>query len=209
MKKKIIILVGIEILVLMFYNTMVFGTDKCKVDLEIEPQIEEIEDEVEVAISIKDLTENIVSVGFTLDYDKSLFEIEDVQNVEGWSSLPVKDVFMVYTSNYQGVDKNSEIIKIKLKVKEKSENFNLGLKNIKVLGEDEVENEIEDINKNFKSSNPKINDEDDEILANNNETSSQDKAINNKWIYGVLAIVLILFIILIIKIAHNNKKSEM
>jgi len=95
--------------------------------------MKKIKDEVEIIISLENITESVVSVGFTLDYDKDSFEIENIENCDGWYSLPrVENVVMAYTQDYQGTDLEGNIIKIKLKLLAKDEinDFEIGLKNI-------------------------------------------------------------------------------
>lgn len=211
-KTTIILCIIIQVLIFAFFNTNVYGAEICALDFEVKPQIEKIKDEVEIIISLENITESIVSVGFTLDYDKDSFEIENIENCDGWDSLPrVENVVMVYTQDYQGTDLEGNIIKIKLKLLAKDEinDFEIGLKNIAAVTDDGQETKIKAVRKKIEVSNSTItNISEINTEEQNYEPIVQKDKTDFKWIIPVTIIGGVLLIILIVKITHNNKKSE-
>ena len=185
-----------------------YGAEICNIDFELEPKAEEIKDEVDIVISANNITEKIVGISFILNYDQDIFDISEVTASDGWSALPrAENSFTIYTKDYKSTDKNGNIIKIKLKLKEDVElnNFDVQLTNIKVIKDDASEEKISEIKKSININRESNN---SEVEQTDSQIYEVDTKKSNVWIYIIFAIILVLFLALICKIFYNNKKSE-
>ena len=78
-------------------------------------------DEMEVSVKVHDLTaidKGLITLGGKLDYDKNVLEKISIENQNGWDVTMNEDNLKFVTDNNQYVTGNSDIFKMKFKVKE-------------------------------------------------------------------------------------------
>lgn len=107
---------------------------------------------IKITINLGELEENVYFLQGQLEYDTSIFEkvgSEDIKLLNGWHDLvfnPENGMFVV--EGLDTVESNlQDIMNVKMKTKDNIQNntTTIKLKNIKEVGESQIENELEDV----------------------------------------------------------------
>ena len=161
---------------------------------------ENSEIKINVNINLEELEENVYFLQGQLQYDTNIFEqvaSEDIELLNGWHDLvfnPENGMFII-----EGPDKNEtslqNIMNIKMKTKTSSDTTTIELKNIKEVGDSQIEIELEDTS--VELSKPQSHNFANMILP--------FTGANLIIIYSVLFIIIILVVFFIYKKRSSNK----
>lgn len=144
--KKILILFYLFIIV----ATVCYASE---VELKVTGELKEkVNINVKMSVNLAELEENIYFLQGQLEYDTNIFEkvtTKDIELLNGWHDLVYNEengMFVIEGTEKQEID-IQDIMNIKMKTKNKlaKDSTTIKLKNIKELGENQTENELEEV----------------------------------------------------------------
>lgn len=187
MKKSIIISI-IFIIVIIGNLSFSFGNSEiCKILINTTDNIKRNET-LELLLDISDIDSNegVSSINGLLEYDDEVFEDVKYEKSSEWSNFyELNNVLFIVTNNMEERYENSNLLKIKLKVKENAKLGKTAIKfsKIEILGSSNIVKTINDIEKNIQiedSTNHDQDDDKDSTIDNNQSQDDEQKYINNE-----------------------------
>ncbi len=145
---------GKRILIL-FYLFIIIATVcyASEVELKVTGELKEkVNINIKMSVNLAELEENIYFLQGQLEYDTNIFEkvtAKDIEPLNGWHDLVFNEengMFIIEGLENQEID-IQDIMNIKMRTKSKltKDTTSIKLKNIKELGENQTENELEDV----------------------------------------------------------------
>lgn len=170
MKKFLFISVIFILFIIGNINISHGSDDICRLSLNTNNNKINKNETLEILLSISDIDsqKGVSAINGLLEYDKNVFENITYEKTSEWGNFyQLNDVVFIVTSNMEEKFENSDVLKIKLKVKEdaKTGNTSIKLSNIEVV--------------DSSNENKKINDIEQHIEINNAITPNNDITPNN------------------------------
>ncbi len=119
MNKKILITITSVVIILNILVSNVFATNICTIFFNTSNITPKREEEVEVTISVKDITKSIAICKVFLNYDNTKLDLLEKKELNNWQSMSVEGM---YTFTFiEGTTTNGDICKFRFKVKSNAE----------------------------------------------------------------------------------------
>ena len=118
MKRKVLAIVLVLFLMPMMLCTSSYAANICDVEATATPSTIKPGDEVNITVAVKNITEAIAGVSFTLNYDdEDTFDFVSATAGSNWTVTRVENSYTVLTEDFESTTTAGTIVTIKLKAK--------------------------------------------------------------------------------------------
>ena len=154
MKKYLFISVIFIIFVIGYFNISFANSEVCKISMDVKSSANKNETlNIKLKLSNINNNEGISAINGVIDFDTDVFEKIDYEKTTDWNNLnELNNVVFILTTNMEEKYEDSDILNIKLKVKENAKVGDTTIKfsKIDVIGKSNTINSLEDIEKSIK-----------------------------------------------------------
>lgn len=205
---KILLIVCITFLICNIPITKVYADNVCKIQADLSSTYAKPGTEIEMPISISNINEAIVGVGFSLKYDTSILEIVKLNNSNDWIITQTENFFTIFTKDYEETTQSGKIASIVFKVKNYEQATNttaITLSSIQITKDDASVENLEEIKKEL-TTNISGNNSSTKNEKNSNKENDISELPKTGAIIGKCAIIFAIIIILTMIIYKKRKK---
>ena len=152
MKRKTLIIFSILFIILnLVFAGKIYAANICTVGFSVTNSTPQREEEVAVTVSVKNITEAIASVGFTVQYDSEIFDTPVVETLNGWTQQVAGTTYALIAPANEGTTRAEDIYKLKFKVKSDAAigETKIGFTNLQVAKDDGSVVNIEGVENNI------------------------------------------------------------
>ena len=181
MKRKTLIIFSILFIILnLVFAGKIYAANICTVGFSVTNSTPQREEEVAVTVSVKNITEAIASVGFTVQYDSEIFDTPVVETLNGWTQQVAGTTYALIAPANEGTTRAEDIYKLKFKVKSDAAigETKIGFTNLQVAKDDGSVVNIEGVENNItikEKQQEQSQDEQNQDEQNQDEQNQDDQ----------------------------------
>lgn len=120
-KRRLIVTIIISLLIIIIHNCLFAVDSICTVGYSVNNSTPKRGDEITITVSVKNITEPIATVGFTVNYDQTKFDSPTGEALNGWEGSVAGTTYVITAPSYEATSTAGNIYTLKFKVKSDAE----------------------------------------------------------------------------------------